>query len=82
MTPRPSPSPRSPASPRWSRSTATATCARYHVRVAAGRQRRPSRRAITRFGADHDLAVTENHVDRLGLEDVFLRLVNTKERAA
>ena len=38
--------------------------------------------AITRFASDHGLAVTENHVIRLGLEDVFLRLVNTKERAA
>ncbi len=38
--------------------------------------------AITRFGADHGLFVAENHVVRLGLEDVFLRLVNTKERAA
>jgi ABC-2 type transport system ATP-binding protein len=37
--------------------------------------------AITRFASDHGLAVTENHVIRLGLEDVFLRLVN-KERAA
>jgi hypothetical protein len=29
-----------------------------------------------------DLTVTENHVVTLGLEDVFLRLVNTKEHAA
>ena len=38
--------------------------------------------AITRFAADHGQIVTENHLVRLGLEDVFLRLVNTKERAA
>ena len=38
--------------------------------------------AVTRFGADRGLAVTENHLVRLGLEDVFLRLVDTKERAA
>ena len=38
--------------------------------------------AITRFAADRDLTVTENHVVRLGLEDVFLRLVDSKERAA
>ena len=38
--------------------------------------------AITRFASDRGLIVTENHVIRLGLEDVFLRLVNTKERAA
>jgi ABC-2 type transport system ATP-binding protein len=39
-------------------------------------------RAITRFAADHGLTVTENHVVTLGLEDVFLRLVNTKEHVA
>src|SRR6478752_2730910 len=38
--------------------------------------------SVTRFAADHDLTVTENHLVRLGLEDVFLRLVDTKERAA
>ena len=38
--------------------------------------------AITRFAADHGQTVTENHHVRLGLEDVFLRLVDTKERAA
>jgi hypothetical protein len=38
--------------------------------------------AITRFAADHDLTVAENQLVRLGLEDVFLRLVDTKERAA
>jgi hypothetical protein len=38
--------------------------------------------AITRFAADHGQIVTENHLVRLGLEDVFLRLINTKEHAA
>lgn len=38
--------------------------------------------AVTRFGADRGMAVTENHIVRLGLEDVFLRLVDSKERAA
>ena len=48
----------------------------------AGRRHPPSRPAITRFAADHGQIVTENHLVRLGLEDVFLRLVDTKERAA
>jgi ABC-2 type transport system ATP-binding protein len=39
-------------------------------------------RAITRYAAQHDITVTENHVVTLGLEDVFLRLVHTKEHAA
>ena len=39
-------------------------------------------RAITRYAAQNDLTVTENHVVTLGLEDVFLRLVSTKEHAA
>jgi hypothetical protein len=39
--------------------------------------------AITRLAADRGLVVTENHPVRLGLEDVFLRLVsNQKENAA
>ncbi len=42
----------------------------------------PSRPRITRFAVDHGLIVSENHLVRLGLEDVFLRLVDTKERAA
>ena len=58
-----------------------ATCAAYLVRVAPG-PTAAVQAAITRFAADHGLTVTENHLVRLGLEDVFLRLVNTKERAA
>jgi ABC-2 type transport system ATP-binding protein len=38
--------------------------------------------AITRFAADHAQIVTENHLVRLGLEDVFLRLITPKERAS
>jgi ABC-2 type transport system ATP-binding protein len=37
---------------------------------------------ITRFAADHALFVAENRPIRLDLEDVFLRLVGPKERAA
>jgi ABC-2 type transport system ATP-binding protein len=39
-------------------------------------------KAITRYAAQNDVTVTENHVVTLGLEDVFLRLVHTKEHAA
>jgi ABC-2 type transport system ATP-binding protein len=39
-------------------------------------------REITRFAVDHDLTLTENGLVRLDLEDVFLRLVDSKERAA
>jgi ABC-2 type transport system ATP-binding protein len=50
---------------------------RIHPGATAGVQA-----AITRFAADHDMTIAENQLIRLGLEDVFLRLVNTKERAA
>lgn len=53
----------------------------YLVRVAPGAGA-TVQAAITRFAADHGQIVTENQFVRLGLEDVFLRLVNTKERAA
>jgi len=53
----------------------------YVVRIAPGATI-SVQAAITRFAADHGQTVTENHVVRLGLEDVFLRLVDTKERAA
>jgi ABC-2 type transport system ATP-binding protein len=39
-------------------------------------------RAVTRFAADNDLIVIDNSLAREGLEDVFLRLVDTKEHAA
>jgi ABC-2 type transport system ATP-binding protein len=39
-------------------------------------------KAITRFAGTQNMTITENHVVTLGLEDVFLRLVHTKEHAA
>ena len=39
-------------------------------------------RSVTRFAAGRGLTLTENGLVRLALEDVFLRLVDTKERAA
>ena len=39
-------------------------------------------RGITRLAADTDLTVIDNSLVREGLEDVFMRLVDTKERAA
>jgi len=42
----------------------------------------PVQRAVTRFAADRDLTLSENGLVRLDLEDVFLRLIDTKERAA
>ncbi|MFL5680204.1 MAG: hypothetical protein ACJ77B_06350, partial [Chloroflexota bacterium] len=43
---------------------------------------RSVQQAITRFAADKGITVTENHTVTLGLEDVFLRLVSSKERVA
>ena len=53
----------------------------YLVRVQPGATT-AVQAAVTRFAVDHGLFVAENHLIRLGLEDVFLRLVDTKERAA
>ena len=53
----------------------------YHVRVQPGAAA-TVQTAVTRYAAEHDLIVTENHLVRLGLEDVFLRLIDQKERAA
>jgi ABC-2 type transport system ATP-binding protein len=39
-------------------------------------------RGVTRLAADNDLTVIDNSSIREGLEDVFMRLVETKERAA
>jgi ABC-2 type transport system ATP-binding protein len=39
-------------------------------------------RGVTRLAADSDLTVIDNSMVREGLEDVFMRLVDTKERAA
>jgi ABC-2 type transport system ATP-binding protein len=43
---------------------------------------KPVQRAVTTFAADRDLSLSENGLVRLDLEDVFLRLIDTKERAA
>jgi ABC-2 type transport system ATP-binding protein len=43
---------------------------------------KPVQRAVTALAADRDLTLSENSIVRLGLEDVFLRLIDTKERAA
>jgi ABC-2 type transport system ATP-binding protein len=39
-------------------------------------------RGVTRLAADTDLTVIDNSLVREGLEDVFMRLVDTRERAA
>jgi hypothetical protein len=39
-------------------------------------------RIVARFAAERDLTLTENGIVRLNLEDAFLRLIDTKERAA
>jgi ABC-2 type transport system ATP-binding protein len=39
-------------------------------------------RGVTRLAADNELTVIDNSVVHEGLEDVFLRLVDTKEHAA
>jgi ABC-2 type transport system ATP-binding protein len=39
-------------------------------------------RDVTRFAVGNDLTLIENGLVRLALEDVFLRLIDTKERAA
>jgi hypothetical protein len=39
-------------------------------------------RGVTRLAADTDLTVIDNSLVREGLEDVFMRLVDAKERAA
>jgi ABC-2 type transport system ATP-binding protein len=53
----------------------------YFVRVQP-EQVAAVQRAVTRLAVDRDLTVIENGVVRLDLEDVFLRLVDSKERAA
>jgi ABC-type uncharacterized transport system ATPase subunit len=53
----------------------------YLVRIAPD-DASAVQQAVTRFAADRDLTLTENGLVRLALEDVFLRLIDTKERAA
>ena len=53
----------------------------YVLRIDADRSA-AVQRAVTRLAADDDLTVIDNSIVREGLEDVFMRLVDTKERAA
>jgi ABC-2 type transport system ATP-binding protein len=53
----------------------------YRVRVQPGAGE-AVQRSLTRFAADNDLTVIDNSVAREGLEDVFLRLVDTREHVA
>jgi len=53
----------------------------YLIRVQPGATE-TVQASVMRHAADHGLVVAENQVIRLGLEDVFLRLVDSKERAA
>ena len=39
-------------------------------------------RAVTRYAVETDLTLVENAPERLDLEEVFLRLIDPKERAA
>jgi ABC-2 type transport system ATP-binding protein len=53
----------------------------YVVQAHTG-QTVPVQRAITRYAVDSELAVISNALERLDLEDVFMRLIDPKERAA
>jgi ABC-2 type transport system ATP-binding protein len=53
----------------------------FHLRVLP-EDALPVQRDVTRFAVDHDLTLVENSLVRLALEDVFLRLIEPKERAA
>ena len=53
----------------------------YLLRIDAERSA-DVQRGVTRLAADTDLTVIDNSLVREGLEDVFMRLVDTKERAA
>ena len=53
----------------------------YLLRIDAERSAEVQR-GVTRLAADTDLTVIDNSLVREGLEDVFMRLVDTKERAA
>jgi ABC-2 type transport system ATP-binding protein len=53
----------------------------FHLRVRP-EDALPVQRDVTRFAVDHDLTLIENSLVRLALEDVFLRLIEPKERAA
>jgi ABC-2 type transport system ATP-binding protein len=53
----------------------------YLVRVHPGAMT-AVQASVGRYTADNGLILIANHQDQLGLEDVFLRLVDTKERVA
>jgi ABC-2 type transport system ATP-binding protein len=53
----------------------------YDIRIRA-EDATSVQREMTRFASDHDVTLTENGLVRLDLEDVFLRLIDSKERAA
>ena len=53
----------------------------YSVRINAEDALRVQRE-VTRFASERDLTLTENGLIRLDLEDIFLRLIDSKERAA
>ena len=53
----------------------------YQLRIDPS-QSAAVQRGVTRLAADTDLTVIDNSLVREGLEDVFMRLVDTKERAA
>ncbi len=53
----------------------------YSIRIANEDAARVQRE-VTRFASERDLTLTENGLIRLDLEDIFLRLIDSKERAA
>ena len=61
--------------------TATATSGPISIRIHDEDAPRVQRE-VTRFASERDLTLTENGLIRLDLEDIFLRLIDSKERAA
>jgi ABC-2 type transport system ATP-binding protein len=59
----------------------TADARGYELRIDP-RQSTTVQRGVTRLAVDTDLTVIDNSIVREGLEDVFMRLVDSKERAA
>jgi ABC-2 type transport system ATP-binding protein len=53
----------------------------YELRIDPA-QAAAIQRGVTRLAADTDLTVIDNSLVREGLEDVFMRLIDTRERAA
>ena len=77
----PSISPSCPASSPSRPKTATATSGPIRSASTTEDARRVQRE-VTRFASERDLTLTENGLIRLDLEDIFLRLIDSKERAA